>query len=47
MKKNLILILTLFFSFPSFAQEIKILLSLEEAIKMALENSYNTKASKK
>ena len=46
MKKNLILILTLFFSFPSFAQEIKILLSLEEAIKMALENSYNTKASK-
>ena len=46
MKKNLILILILFFSLPSFAQETKISLSLEEAIKMALENSYNTKASK-
>lgn len=46
MKKNLILILILFFSLPSFAQETKILLSLKEAIELALENSYNTKASK-
>ena len=46
MKKNLIIILSLFFNLSSFAQETKISLSLEEAIKMALENSYNTKASK-
>ena len=46
MKKYLITILSLFFSYVSFAQKTKISLSLEEAIEMALENSYNTKASK-
>ena len=46
MKKYLIIILTLFFGHSVFAQKIKTSLSLKEAIDMALENSYNTKASK-
>jgi len=46
MKKYLIIILSLFFGHSVFAQKIKTSLSLKEAIDMALENSYNTKASK-
>ena len=46
MKKYLIIILTLLFGYSSFAQKIKTSLSLKQAIEMALENSYNTKAAK-
>jgi outer membrane protein TolC len=46
MKKYLLIITTLFFGLSSYAQNTKIALSLDEAIQIALKNSYNTKASK-
>ena len=46
MKKYLLIITTLFFGFSSYAQKTKMVLSLDEAIQIALKNSYNTKASK-
>ena len=46
MKKYLIIITTLSIGFSSYAQKTKMVLSLDEAIQIALKNSYNTKASK-
>ena len=46
MKKYLIIITTLSIGFSSYAQKTKMILSLDEAIQIALKNSYNTKASK-
>jgi len=46
MKKYLIIIISLFLGFSGYAQKTKMMLSLDEAIQIALKNSYNTKASK-
>ena len=46
MKKYLIIITTLSIGFSSYAQKPDMVLSLDEAIQIALKNSYNTKASK-
>ena len=46
MKKYLIIITTLSIGFSSYAQKPDMVLSLDEAILIALKNSYNTKASK-
>jgi outer membrane protein TolC len=46
MKKYLIIITTLSMGFSSYAQKPDMVLSLDEAIQIALKNSYNTKASK-
>jgi outer membrane protein TolC len=46
MKKHLIVITTLVFSLTSYAQVTELTLSLEQAINIALEKSYNIKAAK-
>ncbi|MBT3546686.1 MAG: TolC family protein [Flavobacteriaceae bacterium] len=46
MKKYLIVITTLVFSLTSYAQVTELTLSLEQAINIALEKSYNIKAAK-
>ena len=46
MKKYLIVITTLVFSLTSYAQVTELTLSLEQAINIALEKSYNVKAAK-
>ena len=46
MKKYLIIIISLFLGFSGYAQKTKMMLSLDEAIQIALKNSYNIKASK-
>ena len=46
MKKYLIIIISLFLGFSGYAQKTKMMLSLDEAIQIALKNSYNTKVSK-
>ena len=46
MKKYLIVITTLVFSLTSYAQVTELTLSLEQAISIALEKSYNIKAAK-